>query len=94
MSFEHFGKPHVGYWIGKPYWGKGIATKALAAFLRQVQIRPLYALAATHNRASIRVLEKCGFTIYGAETEDSNSSGDEVEEVLLILPAKDGVDAQ
>lgn len=51
----------VGYWIGSEHWGKGLATRALARFLDQVRERPLFAHVATHNVASIRVLEKGGF---------------------------------
>jgi len=53
----------VGYWIGKQFWGRGIATSALQEFLAQVKIRPLHAHVANHNPASKRVLEKCGFTL-------------------------------
>ena len=65
----------VGYWLGREYWGKGIATRALSLFLEQVTARPLYAYVAKHNLASIRVLEKCGFTI----------TSEEAEEVILLL---------
>jgi RimJ/RimL family protein N-acetyltransferase len=54
----------VGYWIGKSLWGRGIASAALAEFLQEVKIRPLYAHVANHNLASKRVLEKCGFVIH------------------------------
>jgi len=70
VSFEQFGEPLVGYWLGKKYWGKGVATQALSAFLDHVKARPLYARVAKHNIASIRVLEKCGFTICGEEVEE------------------------
>ena len=53
----------VGYWIGKQFWARGIATSALHEFLTQVKIRPLYAHVANHNPASKRVLEKNGFTL-------------------------------
>jgi RimJ/RimL family protein N-acetyltransferase len=53
----------VGYWIGKQFWGRGIATSALQEFLTQVKVRPLYAEVANHNPASKRVLEKNGFTL-------------------------------
>jgi RimJ/RimL family protein N-acetyltransferase len=53
----------VGYWIGKAFWGRGIATSALQEFLAQVKIRPLFAHVANHNPASKRVLEKNGFTL-------------------------------
>ena len=42
--------------------GRGIATAALTAFLRLEQTRPLYAGVAKHDAASVRVLQKCGFT--------------------------------
>ncbi len=51
----------VGYWIGKSFWGRRIASAALAEFLQEVKIRPLYAYVASRNLASKRVLEKCGF---------------------------------
>jgi RimJ/RimL family protein N-acetyltransferase len=53
----------VGYWIGKSFWGRGIATSALQDFLAQVKIHPLFAHVANHNPASKRVLEKNGFTL-------------------------------
>ena len=61
VCFERDGRKLVGYWIGREYWGRGIGTQALAALLRIVNERPLFAYAAEQNLASIRVLEKCGF---------------------------------
>jgi RimJ/RimL family protein N-acetyltransferase len=87
VSFPHRGRREVGYWLGKHYWGRGIATSALAAFLRQVQERPLYAGAAKDNTASLRVLQKCGFTIRGEDKGFSRARGAEVEEYTLILQA-------
>jgi RimJ/RimL family protein N-acetyltransferase len=54
----------VGYWIGKQFWGRGIASSALAEFLQLVKTRPLYAHVANHNLASKRVLEKNGFILH------------------------------
>lgn len=84
-SFEQFGKPSVGYWLGRAYWGRGIATRALAELLRRIPTRPLYARAAKDNRASIRVLQKCGFTICGEETGFANARGGDIEEYVLVL---------
>jgi RimJ/RimL family protein N-acetyltransferase len=67
LSFEHDGEREVGYWIGREFWGGGIATAALAAFLRVETRRPLYAGVAEHNRGSLRVLEKCGFEPVGVD---------------------------
>ncbi len=69
VSFLQSGKREVGYWIGKEYWGRGVATQALSVFLRQEQRRPLYAHVAKHNAASVRVLENCGFGISGGDAE-------------------------
>ncbi|MBI5565179.1 MAG: GNAT family N-acetyltransferase [Chloroflexi bacterium] len=70
VCFEMNGQREVGYWLGRAYWGQGFATQALAAFLPEIEQRPLYGYVAKHNRASIRVLEKCGFVICGEEAED------------------------
>jgi RimJ/RimL family protein N-acetyltransferase len=51
----------IGYWIGRDFWGRGVATAALAAFVAEVKERPLHAFVAKHNVGSIRVLEKCEF---------------------------------
>lgn len=84
-QFERFGEPEVTYWIGREYWGKGVATEALSEFLRDVKMRPLYARAAKDNVASIRVLEKCGFTLTAYETGFANARGEEIEEAILRL---------
>ena len=85
VSFEESGKREVGYWIGKEYWGKDIATKALASFLDYVRTRPLYAHVAKHNIGSRRVLEKCGFTIAGEDKGFPKKREEEVEEFILRL---------
>ena len=81
VSWEHDGERDVGYWVGREHWGKGVATAALAAFLDELQTRPLHAHVATHNIGSIRVLEKCGFERTGPPTP----ADDGVEELLLEL---------
>jgi RimJ/RimL family protein N-acetyltransferase len=84
LSFILSGERDVGYWLGKEYWGKGIATKALALFLEHVKARPLYAHVAKHNIASRRVLEKCGFKVTD-EDKYVNHGGEEVDEFVLKL---------
>jgi RimJ/RimL family protein N-acetyltransferase len=84
-SFERFGKREVSYWIGKAYWGKGIATGALSVFLGEETTRPLHARCAKDNVASLRVLEKCGFSVTGNDRCFSNARGVEVEEYVLKL---------
>lgn len=83
-SWTKEGRRMVAYWIGKDYWGKGIATRALHLYLDVEATRPLFANVAIHNIASIRVLEKCGFTILSEETR-SDVGEDGVEEVVMKL---------
>lgn len=83
--FEQSGRTLVGYWIGKQYWGKGIATKALSALLDEVTTRPLYAHVAKHNLGSIRVLEKRGFMLCDEDEVAAGAGGEDIEEVLLVL---------
>ena len=72
VSFLHDGRREVGYRIGQEYWGKGIATRALALFLDVERRRPLYGWVLSDNIGSRRVLEKCGFTVIGEEHEDDD----------------------
>ncbi len=88
VCFEQLGEREVGYWLGKEYWGKGIATKALEGFLKEIKIRPLYAHVAKHNIGSRRVLEKCGFTIAGEDRFFSEIFGRNIDEYILTLDSK------
>jgi RimJ/RimL family protein N-acetyltransferase len=85
-SYEDEGRPEVTYWLGKEYWGKGIATRALKEFLANHNtIRPIYARVAKDNLGSRRVLEKCGFTVLSESKGFANARGQEIEELLLEL---------
>jgi RimJ/RimL family protein N-acetyltransferase len=78
--WEVDGRRFVGYWIGRRFWGRGLATQALAELVATVEARPLYAHVATSNVASIRVLEKNGFV----EVE-RHRADDGIEELVLEL---------
>lgn len=84
-SFNQFGSRAVGYWLGREYWGQGLATMALHAFLKIVDYRPLSARVAKDNIGSIRVLEKCGFEVIGEDRGYANARQKEIEEYLLRL---------
>lgn len=87
-SYENEGKPEVTYWLGREYWGKGIATWALTEFLaHHNKTRPICARVAEDNLGSRRVLEKCGFTTIGESRGFANARGQEIEELLLELGA-------
>ncbi len=80
------GERLVGYWIGREYWGRGIASSALAQFLALDPTRPLTTRVAQHNLASIRVLEKNGFARVG-EDRFTARDGTLVDEFIYVLPA-------
>jgi RimJ/RimL family protein N-acetyltransferase len=57
--------PEIGYWLGVPYWGRGLATEAARALIDHafgdLEHDTLISGARVNNPASRRVLEKCGF---------------------------------
>jgi RimJ/RimL family protein N-acetyltransferase len=73
----------VTYWIGRSFWGKGIATGALRAFLAVEPARPLHARVAADNVASRRVLEKCGFRVIAQERGFAKARSGEIDELVL-----------
>jgi RimJ/RimL family protein N-acetyltransferase len=84
VCFDQQGRREVGYWLGRAFWGRGVATRALELFLGQIAQRPLYAGVVSHNLASLRVLEKCGFKrVEGAAAAPLFDDG--LEELLLML---------
>ena len=84
-SWGDSGEREVTYWIGRSYWGKGIATAALTAFLAVDRSRPLHARVASDNVASRRVLEKCGFRVVARERSVAEARSAEIEELVLRL---------
>ncbi|MEU6813296.1 GNAT family N-acetyltransferase [Streptomyces sp. NPDC046860] len=77
------GRRFTGYWLGRPYWRRGVGSRALGLFLAEEPVRPLYADPFAGNIASVALLEKHGFTRVGAPDEDGH--------LLLVLgPALDG----
>jgi RimJ/RimL family protein N-acetyltransferase len=71
-AFDH--KAEIGYWIARPYWGRGLMTEAVTLFI--VYLRKKYRFTRfegkvfSFNSASGRVLEKCGFQKEGVLIHD------------------------
>jgi len=84
-SWEQDGRQLVGYWLGREFWGRGLATAAVAEFVQELDVRPLHAWVASSNLGSIRVLEKCGFVQVGSHAEHDERFGEVVEELLFEL---------
>lgn len=74
--------PEAGYWIGREFWGRGLATEALEGALvwasRRWRRRALVAGHFADNPASGRVLEKAGF-LYTGETRKAFSRARKAE---------------
>jgi RimJ/RimL family protein N-acetyltransferase len=92
VSFAQSGRTVIGYWLGREYWGRGIATRALAEFLCLVEPRPVYAFVAKHNGRSVRVLQKCGFVVLGEGPGAPDADGRRVTELALRLDAPPALD--
>ena len=76
------GRRLMGYWIGREFWGRGVATDSVRAYLSEVRERPINAHVAAHNFGSQRVLEKNGFVRTAAEPEIGS---DGIAEFLFVL---------
>ncbi|MFT8675568.1 MAG: 8-oxo-dGTP diphosphatase MutT [Acetobacter sp.] len=72
----------LGYWVGRPYWGRGIASLAAARVVRwalaHLDIAGLRATAAQDNAASIKVLERIGFRHVGTDRQSFVARGTEL----------------
>jgi RimJ/RimL family protein N-acetyltransferase len=84
-SWQEDGQQLLGYWVGREWWGRGVATRALALLVDEVPTRPLYAHVAVHNVGSIRVLEKCGFRRDRVQEAEAPTPDDGVEELIFVL---------
>ena len=84
LSWPRDGQRFVGYWLGREFWGRGLATRALAELVEELE-RPLYAEVSTTNIGSIRVLEKCGFEVIGKTVEHHDALGGDIELLVMEL---------
>jgi RimJ/RimL family protein N-acetyltransferase len=92
FSDVHSRTAEIGYWLGEPYWGRGIATKAIGlmaghGFSKLGFIRIQAALMAENIR-SARALEKNGFALEGTMRRHITKHG-RVYDALLYALLKD-----
>lgn len=78
------GHPEITYWIARPHWGHGHASRALTLVLEQTR-RPVLARVALDNFGSRRVLEKAGFHVVGSNRDYAPGRRAETEELILRL---------
>jgi len=84
-SYESDMGREVTYWIGRLFWGTGIATEALRQFLEIDERRPIHARVATDNQRSIRVLENNGFITTSTDEGFAHGRGEVVAEYVMAL---------
>ena len=79
----------IGYWIGEPHWGKGIATLALGSIVQYAfanyDLTRLYATVFESNSASARVLEKNGFKLEARLIKSITKNGHTMDALLYAL---------
>jgi RimJ/RimL family protein N-acetyltransferase len=84
-SFTMEGEREITYWIDPSRWGRGLATAALATFLRVELTRPLFGRAAEHNLGSGKVLLNAGFVRVGTDSAFADGVGRDVVEHIYRL---------
>ncbi|QKG57232.1 GNAT family N-acetyltransferase [Hymenobacter sp. BRD128] len=76
---RRFDRAEAGYWLGQPYWGRGLASEALAAVLRfgfeQLGLNKIYATHIAENQASGRVMLKNGMVKEGELAQHTKRDG-------------------
>ncbi|MDF1848455.1 MAG: GNAT family N-acetyltransferase [Parvibaculaceae bacterium] len=92
LSMTESGSMEIGYWIGEPYWGKGIASEATRVLVEfAFDILGVERLAAGHfkaNPASGRVLKKVGFEEVGEDKRFCLARDEELDCIVLELTAQ------
>jgi RimJ/RimL family protein N-acetyltransferase len=73
----------LGYWLGEPYWGRGILSEAVPAFtawaLREFKLLRMEAIVFAGNLASARVLEKAGYVLEGTMRRSAIKDGQVID---------------
>ena len=82
----------IGYWLGEPFWGRGIVTEALVAVTRYAmescRLTRVYALPFASNIASCRVLEKAGYTLEARLRRSAIKDGHVVDQLQYSFIAE------
>ena len=89
LDVERIGA-EVGYWLGREFWGRGIATAALQlltryAFETNRELRRLWAVPFATNVASARVLEKAGYQFEGRLKKSVTKDGQTIDQLMYAV---------
>lgn len=79
----------IGYWIGEPYWGKGIASNAIKQIIeygfQNMDIVRIFARIFGTNIASQKVVEKCGFILEGKYEKTLYKNDEFLDELIYAV---------
>lgn len=85
----HRKNAELGYWLGQPFWGNGIISKAIPQVVdfgfNTYDITRIYARPYGGNIASLRVLEKCGFVLEGRYEKTFFKNGEYLDELVYAI---------
>jgi len=96
LTFEdvHRYTAELGYWLAEPFWNKGIMTEAVSKFsdfaFERFELNRIFAEPYTNNTASVRVLEKSGFTREGTLRSNVFKNG-KILDQYLYAKIRDGI---
>ena len=83
----------IGYWLGEPFWGRGIVTEALMAFtphaIAAYGLTRIFALPFANNVASCRVLEKAGYVLEARLQRSAIKNGQIVDVLQYAFIARE-----
>jgi ribosomal-protein-alanine N-acetyltransferase len=85
----------LGYWLGEPFWGRGIATAAARALtaraFEETDLYRIYASVFAWNPASMRVLEKAGYRREAVLVRSAVKDGVLIDRVMYAITRDPGV---
>ncbi len=85
----HRRSAEIGYWLGEPFWGQGVATRALCALTEygfaHFDLVRIFATVFEWNPASARVLEKAGYQYEGRLRKSVTKDGKTIDQLLYAL---------
>ncbi len=79
----------IGFWLGEPFWGKGIGTKAVHAMTEygfsDLGLIRIFAYVFDWNKASMRVLEKNGYACEGRLRKSAIKDGKIIDQIVYAI---------
>jgi RimJ/RimL family protein N-acetyltransferase len=93
-NIDHFSRhAELGYWLGKPFWGRGYVREAISLILRhsfrELKLKRVYARVMHPNTVSARLLEKCGFKYEGTLRRNIKRHGRYLDELRYGILAEE-----